>query len=315
MKPGDRIDVITRCADSLAGKGYTHIDFVLREFSLNIWDESDTRTFDNQFDYVRAMLGSSYADDKDILALDDYLNGHYTYDEQDEPWDKGCQCRVFITHLATQRKTASAVQAQLRWWGVDGFVAHQDIDPGAEWVRVILAALQSCDALIALMHEGFGMSKWCDQEVGYAFGRKVPVIPVQIDFPPYGFLGLFQAIPWPKYGKPEGVVARNVVKTLLANKSTSEAAVAAVVAQLCQSSSYEQANSLSTTLAESPALVTKEQLAMLRTAQKENFRVSRGYNVEPALRVLESRLEPATPAPIVAVPAPYSVYDYGEEPF
>lgn len=315
MKPGDRIDLITRCAESLAGQGYTHIEFVLSQFHLNTWDESDTSSYNNEFDYVRALLGNRYADDNNILALDDYLNGTYTHDAQDEPWDKGCKCRVFITHLATQRQTASAIQKELRWWGLDGFVAHEDIEPGTEWVRVIHAALQSCDALIALMHNGFAMSNWCDQEVGFAFGRKVPVIPIQIDFPPYGFLGLFQAIPWPKYGKPEGFVAREVVKTLLVNRTTSEAAVAAVVEQLCHSVTYEQANTLSTMLAESTAAVTEEQLAMLRVARKENGRVSRGYKVEPALRILESRAQPITSVPIVAVPVSHAVYDYGEEPF
>jgi hypothetical protein len=38
--------------------------------------------------------------------------------------------------------------------GIAAFVAHTDIHPGKKWVRVIVAALNSCHALVAPLHSG-----------------------------------------------------------------------------------------------------------------------------------------------------------------
>ena len=50
------------------------------------------------------------------------------------------------------------------------------------------------DALAALMTEDFHKSNWTDQEVGFALGRHVPIIPVRLGQTPYGFLARVQAL-------------------------------------------------------------------------------------------------------------------------
>lgn len=42
--------------------------------------------------------------------------------------------------------------------------------------------------------EKFSDSKWTDQEIGAAFGRGIPVIPIRIGKDPYGLIGRYQAI-------------------------------------------------------------------------------------------------------------------------
>ena len=44
------------------------------------------------------------------------------------------------------------------------------------------------------MTETFHDSDWTDQEVGFAFGRGVPIISVRMGKDPYGFIGKFQAL-------------------------------------------------------------------------------------------------------------------------
>ena len=110
-----------------------------------------------------------------------------------------------------------------------------------------------CDALVALLHDGFKQSDWCDQEVGVAFGRSIPVAPVSIDIDPYGFLGTFQAIPWPKAHAEEQVV-QDIIGILLADKRTTDRVVEGMVRKVEHAGSYLQANNLSTTLAKSSAV-------------------------------------------------------------
>jgi len=50
------------------------------------------------------------------------------------------------------------------------------------------------DALLALLTPGSNESKWTDQEVGVAVGRRVPVIPIRIGIDPYGLIGKYQAV-------------------------------------------------------------------------------------------------------------------------
>lgn len=310
VKPAQRVDVITRCAQTLALRSWADIDFILGQFDLPTQNEWDDSTNDSQFNYVRFMLGKGHAADVDLLALDDYLHGLPTHDEAQEPWDSGTACRVFISHLATERVSATAIQTELRFWGLDGFVAHKDIDPGAEWIRVIVAALHSCHALVALLHTGFKESSWCDQEVGVAFGRAIPVIPVRIKVDPYGLLGMYQAVSWPVNSTPEAYVAREVVKILLSDKRTSERVAEAFVSRLEHASSYDQANQLSTALAESSVSLDVEQLGRLRSAQKRNRQVTEAYLVEDALMRLEGRLPHSVKA---SLSPPVSRYD--DEPF
>jgi hypothetical protein len=50
------------------------------------------------------------------------------------------------------------------------------------------------DALAALLTLGFSASLWTDQEVGFAYARRVPIIPVRLGIDPHGFMSRFQAL-------------------------------------------------------------------------------------------------------------------------
>jgi hypothetical protein len=108
-------------------------------------------------------------------------------------WTPG-YCRLFISHLAKHREEAGRLQESLREDGICSFVAHNDIEPTLEWQAEIEKALATCDAMVALLREGFHASKWTDQEIGYAMGRDRQVIAVKLGEDPYGFIGRFQAI-------------------------------------------------------------------------------------------------------------------------
>ncbi len=86
------------------------------------------------------------------------------------------------------------LSAALSAYSIDAFVAHDTIRPSSKWLGVIEDALHSCDALLAYLHPTFRESDWCDQEVGFAAARGVPVIPVCFGSDPYGFMARYHGI-------------------------------------------------------------------------------------------------------------------------
>ena len=108
-------------------------------------------------------------------------------------WDKDF-FRVFLSHKAEVKMETSGLKDKLKLYGVSCFVAHEDIHPTKEWQNEIENALHTMDSFVALLTDGFHESLWTDQEVGFAFGRGVPIISVKLGKDPYGFIGKFQAL-------------------------------------------------------------------------------------------------------------------------
>lgn len=103
--------------------------------------------------------------------------------------------RVFLSHKAMVKEKAGYLRDSLMLFGVSAFVAHDCIKPTKAWQDEIESALASADAFVALLTEDFHESDWCDQEVGFALGRGIPLICVKLGRDPYGFIGRFQALP------------------------------------------------------------------------------------------------------------------------
>lgn len=109
-------------------------------------------------------------------------------------WGSG-RPRVFLSHRAEQKVTATAMKDELGNLGAAAFVAHEDIEPTKEWQTEIERALGSMDVLVALLTKGFRQSYWTNQEIGVAIGRGIPVISIRLGEDPAGFIGKHQALP------------------------------------------------------------------------------------------------------------------------
>lgn len=127
-------------------------------------------------------------------------------------WKDG-YLRAFISHLSSNRERMSALKASLSNWGVSAFIAHEDIKATREWREEVEAGLETMDILIAVVEPGFKESDWCAQEVGYALGRKIDIVPLRAGLDPFGFFGKYQGIQ--VKGKMPDKVANEVVLALL----------------------------------------------------------------------------------------------------
>lgn len=281
MQPGARVDTITRVATSLEARGdWIQIELILSEFGY----PTDETWYGDTSSHVIELL--QYGDTDALLALDAYLKGPTRQPE--EPWENE-HFRLFLTHIATQKQVARDLKSCLAPYGVDAFVAHADIEPGKEWRAVIESALFSCDALAGLLHSGFRESPWCDQEIGIALGRGIPVVPIQFDFAPYGFFGSVQAVNNGDNQTPT-TLAHSLVRVLLKQNKTATTLIEAIVLRLCRANSFKQANTLSKLLADEAPPLSRDQAEQLRHAQTHNPELQGAYDFDPHLSSIEAKI-------------------------
>jgi hypothetical protein len=135
----------------------------------------------------------SESEQSEVARKLNYNNNFFSSLGSNRIWEPEC-FKVFLSHKNEAKKEAHILKTKLRVYGISSFVAHEDIEPTREWQTEIELALNSMDCLVALLTDKFHDSPWTDQEVGFALGRGVQVIPVRLGTDPYGFIGKLQAV-------------------------------------------------------------------------------------------------------------------------
>jgi hypothetical protein len=196
LNPGERVTLITKIAAALGERDYDEVDLILEQFEF--------RTSENwpgdQHSYVVERVKN--ASDTKLLTLHAYLfpeeapapEGPEARDDAAGGIWKPGFFRLFISHSSKQMAEVGELRRALRAHAIDGFVAHQNIEPTAEWQDAIETALRTCEAFLTYLTPDFHPSDWTDQEVGVALARAVLIIPVRRGATPYGFMGKYQAL-------------------------------------------------------------------------------------------------------------------------
>ena len=181
-------------------------------------------------------------------------------------WGEGT-IRVFISHTAVYKQVAKDIQKRLDNHGIASFVAHEDIEPMKEWEGEIEKALKSMDLLLALLTEDFSQSKWTDQEVGFAVGSEVHVMPVRMGKDPYGFMGKYQAI-------PGGLDSREIANTIFAyaldKDNVKSAAIYAFILAVRKSGSFSRSEDLAKYLPKISRLTAAQEGALVQAFYDNN---------------------------------------------
>ena len=192
----DRVQLIQYIANRLRNEGSTMAHMILGQFDVPVIYVSEEEFVIDRNLLDQIVDRTERADDDILLALGqhlDYEPGPSPPTAEPNFWKDGYFC-LFISHLAERQQIAGEIQNELLDYGVSSFVAHNDIEPTSEWQAEIESALATCDGMLALLHPGFHESKWTDQEIGYALGRRLFIVPVRFGADPYGFIGRFQAM-------------------------------------------------------------------------------------------------------------------------
>lgn len=213
-------------------------------------------------------------------------------------WPDG-RFRLFLSHLSADKVAVSNLKAELEIFGITSFVAHEDIEPTLEWRDEIELGLKSMHALAALITPEFHGSNWTDQEIGWAMGRGVLVIPIRLGKDPYGFAGKYQGISG-ALDKPIPL-ARSIVKILLAKTQTHAEMRRAVVKAFCNVQSFAKAQLLKNIIVAIKDFTEDEKAEVLKSCV-ENSQISGAFDVpeaiykvvgRPTKRVIETEREEA----------------------
>lgn len=168
---------------------------VSRENMNDSWDEVE-------FDYNKVVTFVSSLKDTIIIKMfqDQFPDEYKRYEKEFSEGKPSCflssdKLVLFFSHSHKDKKLVSDLKKVLEkadW--IECFVAHQDISPNEEWKEEIKKYLENCHCLIVFLSESFKSSNWCDQEIGYAVNRAIPIFPVKLDkTDPYGFISHIQA--------------------------------------------------------------------------------------------------------------------------
>jgi hypothetical protein len=195
--------------------------------------------------------------------------------------------RLFVSHTHSNKLSAHNLKTAVGKYGIAAFVAHDDIEPTKEWQLEIERALRTSDALAAIITPDFVDSRWCDQEVGFAFGRGKLVIPLCKETAPHGFLGKYQGFPAKGLQAPE--VAEQLFQILLSHSLTSGRMADALVENMAQAGSFQAARDAMPLLERLPKL-TPTQVARLMQSVTDNDQVAKAIRVPERISALISRL-------------------------
>ena len=183
----------------LTNRGFSWNDIYhyLKYYNTEI-DHYDRYQWDSLEEYFTRYV--SDLDDEIIVAMANEISGEIISNDTFNQTVVNADCwrsgyfRVFISHLTENKESATHLKNHLAKYGIDCFVAHEDIEPSKLWQTEIEKALASMDLLCAILTPNFYQSKWCDQEVGIALGRSVPTLSIKKGADPHGFIGKYQAI-------------------------------------------------------------------------------------------------------------------------
>jgi TIR domain len=286
MKPltaSQRVSYLKEIGERLDAEEWSLIDVTLSQFELptnNVW--SGTKAA-----YVMEM--AKHASDSVLTELAQHVG--YIIEEAPKPgidprfW-RTRMFRLFVSHLASERKFAGQLQEALLPYGISAFVAHNDIEPTLEWQSQIEAALATADSLVALLHPKFHVSKWTDQEIGFAMGRGLPVFAMRFGQDPYGFIGRFQAFTGGEKTPIE--LAQELFDAYRKNKQTQKRMAEVLVTLFEESTSFAGSKARIGYL-EELEVWDASFVPRIKAALKSNSQISDSWGVPDRVKVLAKK--------------------------
>jgi hypothetical protein len=203
--------------------------------------------------------------------------------------------RLFLSHVSKIKDEVGAVKAELHALGIDGFVAHEDIEPQQQWQKDIEIALGSMDVLCAFMTPEYVHSPWCDQEAGFALGRGVPVVTVNYGAIPHGFLAKIQAIGGDNRDPKE--CATKIADVIARQEHLQSRFTKALVEAVTKATSYIDAIQGMKRLSDFSQHLSAEQVKRLLEAARDNDQVSHASGVSSKINAIARERRIVLPPP------------------
>lgn len=201
--------------------------------------------------------------------------------------------RIFFSYSTDDKKLVGMLKEYLEYMGFEIFLAHEDLAPCVEWQEEIKKNLNRCDIFIPFLTKSFKKSDWTDQEIGIAVAADKFIISLQVDFPPYGFIGKNQGLKVnTNYLRNEDEkTIRNHLK-YIATKIFQTIRIRSIfgdeelkrffIDRFISSKNYYEANARAKILEDFPDY-TPDQLNQIFNATIDNERIYKGYTAKEVL--------------------------------
>lgn len=239
MKAIEKIELLEKIGSDLQSRmTYDDIDIFLSAHDIST--NHVKSTVNSKRIYAKEAL--SKASEEKVLEIANELGIQHSFATKkisEATFWKSGYFKLFLSHLSSFKVQTAHLQSVLKKYAISGFVAHEDIEPSKEWQNEIETALHTMDALAAILMEGFRESNWCDQEVGFAVGKDVLIIPVRKGLDPYGFIGKYQGIQ--ALNKTVGEVAEQIFFTIVKSPKTRGKILTSLVNAISQSTDIVEA--------------------------------------------------------------------------
>jgi hypothetical protein len=268
LTKSERVRLLQEVSRRLGSQSWQDIRLTLRQFGFPEDDEFPA----GPDGYVLAMVEN--APEEQQLELAAHLGIRLVEPREEtvpECWKPPGYLRLFVSHISGEKEKATDLQSALLDLGIAAFVAHKDIKPTKEWRNEIERALKTADALVALLTPGFHESDWTDQEIGFAMGREILIVSVRYGRDPYGFIGVFQAVPG---SDGPAAVATSLYEAMLSHPKTSLRMRDALVALFESTGSFKEARVRMSLLEAVEGDWTEAQLARIKEAVTSNPQIS-----------------------------------------
>ncbi|MBI2650466.1 toll/interleukin-1 receptor domain-containing protein [Candidatus Woesearchaeota archaeon] len=211
----------------------------------------------------------------------------------------GKSLRVFVSYATEDRFLAVALKRELEDFGIDVFLAHEDITPTTDWQATILATLKQCDIFLPLLTNNFSKSPWTDQETGVAIATQKFIIPLKVNIDPYGFIGKYQAF---KFGYETRELdngnyyydckdsCRNIVNLILRHKTLRENLKDCLIRVFANCVTFAEAKEKAELLGNFESF-TEEQISEIIKVSVNNNQIHDSWGARPILQKLISNYD------------------------
>lgn len=283
MNTSQKIKTLTFCLDALITYDRVEIDVILDAFNApiftpNPWEEIELRK--------EIYFRIKELDFEALSQLEQHLSseGEAVVSPSDHayPWKTDLPTKVFLSHQNEDKVFLSEVKAFLDSnFGVEAFLAHEDIHPTKTWRDTIKNALSTADMLVAYLSPQFHQSEWCDQEVGWALGRRIPVMPVQPrqEVGRNGFMEERQHERMNRATTLESYwLAKQIYTALKDNPKTNIVATKSAVHTLKNSQSYAHTRDLWDAIWANRRILDDDDIQSMREAVANNHQVSECFD-------------------------------------
>ncbi len=189
-------------------------------------------------------------------------------------WKKG-HIRLFISHRDKDKQWAHFLANELEAFGISAFVAHDTISPGTAWEQEIIRGLETMEVMLAFITDDFD-SPWTNQEIGFALGRQIPIIPLKLENKnPSGLIASIQAL---RACLERPVDAAPAIYKMLRDKlDKADRLQGSLIAAFCEAPNFDETRYRFDRMEKGVDALSGKELILIRKAFEENDQIYNAY--------------------------------------